>query len=288
MYQKTKLPDDFCVFILTHGRPDNVITLKTLERCGYTGRLYLVVDNEDKTIEKYKHNFGAERVIVFDKKAEADACDEGNNFDERRTITMARNACFAIAKSIGIRYFVELDDDYYGFKFRYEKHLSRHWQVKDINKVMLSFLEFYKGTPCHSVAFSQGGDHIGGFLETKMKRKCMNSFFCSTERPFRFVGAMNEDVNTYTTLGSRGFLFFTFTSFQLDQTQTQASSGGITDMYKRFGTYCKAFTTVMMAPSAVKVSMMQSTNPRIHHTINWRQAVPCIISEKHRKQSEVI
>ena len=71
------LPDTFCVFILTHGRPDNVVTLKTLERCGYTGRLYFVVDNEDATVDRYRENFGEDRVIVFDKKAEADACDEG-------------------------------------------------------------------------------------------------------------------------------------------------------------------------------------------------------------------
>jgi hypothetical protein len=79
------LPDTFCIFILTHGRPDNVITLKTLERCGYTGRIYLVIDNEDKTADRYRANFGADKVVMFDKKAEADRCDEGNNFDERRT-----------------------------------------------------------------------------------------------------------------------------------------------------------------------------------------------------------
>ena len=94
---------------------------------------------------------------------------------------------------------------------------------------------------------------------------------------------MNEDVNTYTTLGSRGGLFFTFTSLQLNQTQTQATSGGITEMYLRFGTYCKAFTTVMMMPSSVKVSMMNTTNPRIHHLISWAQTVPCIIRQSLKK-----
>lgn len=112
-----------------------------------------------------------------------------------------------------------------------------------------------------------------------LKRKCMNSFFCSTERPFRFVGAMNEDVNTYTTLGSRGGLFFTFTSVQLDQKETQSQNGGITDMHKRFGTYCKSFTTVTMMPSAVRVGMMAARHPRLHHLIDWSRAVPCIVPE---------
>ena len=54
-------------------------------------------------------------------------------------------------------------------------------------------------------------------------------------------------------------------------------------MYLRFGTYCKAFTTVMMMPSSVKVSMMNTTNPRIHHLIKWANTVPMIIDERHKK-----
>jgi len=282
--KKNKLPDTFAVFILTHGRPNNVITVKTLRRHGYTGKIVFVIDNEDDCRPDYIKNFGAENVSIFDKKAEADNCDEGNNFDERRTITMARNACFDIAQSRGITHFLQLDDDYTEFKFRFEKELSKKWIILDLDSVINSFLAYYNAIPALSIAFSQGGDHIGGYAgQTKLRRKCMNSFFCSTERPFKFVGAMNEDVNTYTTLGSRGALFFTFTSVQLDQKQTQSQVGGITDMYQKFGTYCKAFTTVMMQPSSVKVSMMQSVNSRIHHAVNWKTTVPRIIKEKYKK-----
>ena len=59
---------DFVAFILTHGRPDNVKTYKTLKKYGYTGKIYLIVDNEDKTIDKYIQNFGVENVKIFDKK----------------------------------------------------------------------------------------------------------------------------------------------------------------------------------------------------------------------------
>jgi hypothetical protein len=274
---------DFCVFILTHGRPDNIITLVTLKQCGYTGKIYLVVDNEDKTVNKYIENYGSEKVKIFDKKYYADNVDEGNNFDERRTITMARNACFDIAMDLGITYFMELDDDYGQFKFRFSENLFNKWLINNLDMVIDSFLNFYKSINAKSIAFSQGGDHIGGFSITKLKRKCMNSFICSTERPFKFVGAMNEDVNTYTTLGSRGNLFFTFTSVQLDQKETQSQTGGITDMYLKYGTYCKGFTTVMMHPSGVKVAMMNSTNPRLHHSIKWVNTVPVIIDEKYKK-----
>jgi hypothetical protein len=168
---------DFTVFILTHGRPDNVRTLTTLKKRGYTGNWFMIVDNEDKTLDRYIKNFGADRVIVFDKKEIADRTDEGNNFDNRKVIIHARNACFEIAERLGIKYFLQLDDDYTQFAFRFENAIGVEPIIKDIDRVFDVFLEFYKSTNVKSIAFSQGGDHIGGFTITKMKRKCMNSFF---------------------------------------------------------------------------------------------------------------
>jgi len=271
---------DFAVFILTHGRPDNVKTLRLLKARGYTGAIYFIVDNEDKTIEQYQKNYGIENVKIFDKKAMADLIDEGNNFDERRTITHARNACFDIAKEIGITYFVQLDDDYYSLGYRF---IEGEKKINNLDKVFDIMLNFYKSIKAKSIAFSQGGDHIGGFSGIKLKRKCMNSFFCSVDRRFQFVGAMNEDVNTYTTEGSRGNLFLTFTNINLSQGDTQSQNSGITDMYLRYGTYCKAFTTVMMQPSSVKVSMMNSKNQRIHHSIKCINTSPMILDEKYKK-----
>jgi len=287
---------DFAVFILTHGRPDNIKTLSTLKKCGYSGRIYFIVDNEDKSIDKYIKNYGSESVKVFDKKDMADNVDEGNNFDERRTITHARNACFSIAKDIGVAYFIQLDDDYTAFDFRIDTESTENCgdinPIKNIDKVFGLLLNYYKNNSFLSIAFSQGGDFIGGINNGKgayrfNKRKCMNSFMCSTERSFKFIGAMNEDVNTYTTEGSRGKLFLTVPFVSLTQKATQSQKSGITDMYARYGTYCKAFTTVMMHPSGVRVSMMNSSNPRIHHTIKWLNTAPMIIDERFKKPKKL-
>lgn len=272
--------NDFTVLILTHGRPDNVITIGSLQRAGYTGDIHLVVDNEDKKTDEYIKNYGKAKVHIFDKKKYADEVDECNNFDERRTITHARNASFDIARKLGYKYFMQLDDDYTSFSYRNEEN---GLQIKSLDKVLSYFLEFYKSIPALSIAFSQGGDHIGGFDKLMLKRKCMNSFLCSTDRPFKFVGAMNEDVNTYTTLGSRGALFFTYMGLQLNQKMTQSQDGGITDMYLKYGTYCKAFTTVINMPSSVKVALMGNKNMRIHHNISWNNTVPKILSPELKK-----
>jgi hypothetical protein len=272
--------NNFAVFILTHGRPDNVKTLRLINARGYTGKVYFVVDNEDKTLDRYIENFGIDNVKVFDKKAMADKVDEGNNFDNRKVIIHARNYCFDLAKELGIKYFVQFDDDYYSLGYRY---IEGEKKINNLDKVFELMLKFYKSCNILSICFSQGGDHIGGFSGIKLKRKAMNSFFCSTDRPFQFVGSINEDVNTYTTLGSRGELFFTFTNINLSQGDTQNSKGGMTDEYALSGTYVKSFHSVMMQPSSVKISIMNAKNTRLHHSIKWINTTPMIIDNRHKK-----
>ena len=46
----------FCVLILTNNRPDRVHTVKTLNKHGYTGAWFLVIDDEDPTANEYKKN----------------------------------------------------------------------------------------------------------------------------------------------------------------------------------------------------------------------------------------
>jgi len=282
---------DFVAFILTHGRPNDVITHRSLLSAGYTGPLFLVIDNEDETVDEYRRNFGAENVIVFDKKAMASRIDEANNFDDRRVIVHARNACFDIAARLGFKFFVELDDDYFAFLLRDHptsgEGRPRAYLIKRMDAVLEAMVEFLETTPALTIAMSQGGDHIGGFDGIEMKRKAMNSFVCSTEKRFMFSGAVNEDVNNYVRNGSLGGLFFTFTGLQLNQRETQSRTGGMTDIYLDGGTYVKSFYTVLFAPSSVQVGLMGWRSRRFHHLVNWSAAVPKIVPERFRKENEV-
>ena len=114
-------------------------------------------------------------------------------------------------------------------------------------------------------------------------RKCMNSFICSTKRPFKFIGRINEDVNTYTHEQSKGLLMGTIPMVSLTQKTTQKNKGGMTDIYLDNGTYVKSFYTVIFSPSCCTIKPMGDTNKRLHHSINWENAVPKIIKETLKK-----
>lgn len=285
--------DDFAVFILTHGRADNLVTLNTLKRQGYTGKWYLIIDNEDEQAPLYYKNFGRDRVVMFDKQAAYDRADTMDNFGQKKAIIYARNECFRIAKELGLTYFLMLDDDYSGFYYRFEedgKLRGKSFSGSQLEKVFEAMLDFLDVSGAKTVAFSQGGDFIGGANSSNNRfqkgilRKAMNSFFCRVDRPIEFRGTMNEDVTTYATLGSRGDLFFTICKTSLVQLQTQSLDGGMTSVYLDGGTYLKSFYSIMSMPSCIKARMMFGSNGRIHHNVMWEQCVPKIIREEYRKE----
>lgn len=281
--------DDFAVFILTHGRPDNVITYNTLKQMNYKGKIYLIIDNEDDKADLYYENFGKDNVIMFDKLKKSKEFDTVDNDENRKTIVYARNASFDIAKELGLKYFLELDDDYDQFRGRMQVgNILSSFKIKDINKLFELAIEFLEKIPALTVAFAQGGDFIGGIgssvWKKQLARKAMNTFFCKTDRKFDFIGRINEDVNTYTMQGTKGNLMFTIANVMINQATTQENSGGMTDVYLDSGTYVKSFFTVICSPSCTKISTMGNKFMRIHHKILWEKCTPKILNERWKKK----
>jgi hypothetical protein len=276
-------PPNFAVFILTHGRAGRVSTLPKLREHGYTGPVFIVIDDEDSQGDAYRAEFG-DAVLMFSKREIAERFDQGDNSSDRRTVFYARNAVWDLARQVGVRYFMQCDDDYQGFWIRTDARPDGAHRVTDLDAILSAMLDYFASIPALSIAMSQGGDHIGG-PGGVMLRKAMNTFLCDTERPFRFVGRFNEDVNTYASLSRTGALFLTIPRIQVLQLPTQSNPGGITELYLESGTYVKAFTSVMYVPSAVKIAFLyyMTRKQRIHHRVHWPDCSAQILRERYRK-----
>lgn len=285
-----KANKNFAVFILSHGRPDNVITYQTLRKLGYTGKIYIICDDEDKTLGQYKEKYKNE-VIVFSKKDYQGKFDIMDNFGGNKVIVYARNACYDIARKLKLDYFFEYEDDYTDFRYRYVDGESlRAVKVNDLDAIMDRMINCLNETKAATIAFAQGGDFINGALSFKhntFKRKAMNTFVfkvnADPKDDIKFIGRMNDDVNTYLNQGKVGKLFTQVSNISLVQLITQSNTGGNTEAYKQFGTYVKSFYSVMVEPSCCKIDLMGKTNKRIHHRIAWKNAVPKILDETVKK-----
>lgn len=279
--------NDFAVMIICHGRAENVPTYTTLRKYGYTGRIIVVCDDEDKDLPNYQSIYP--EVQVFSKQEVLKYTDPMDNKHDMRCAVYARNACFDIAEKLGLKYFAEYDDDYTSHPYRWEENgVMYRSTLANLDAVFEAYLDFLEtNNNIYSVAFGQPGDFIGGvgsrLHQMKYRRKCMNSWICKTERRFTFNGTMNDDTNAFTLLGSQGKVFLTFDFMMIDQPETQSVKGGMTEMYLGSGTYQKSFFTVLQCPSFVKIGMMGDTHYRMHHQIDHACAYPMIISGRYKK-----
>lgn len=287
--------DDFAVFILSHGRANKVYTVDLLKRINYTGKWYIIIDNYDNQAQQYYDKYGKDRVIMFDKDEASKYVDTVDNQKTMNVVIFARNYCWTIAKNLGLKWFLEFDDDYNELKTRYIKDdgtFSAKW-VGDFDAVCEEYIKYMEDTNLYTVCFSQQGDFIGGTTSSmwtdKVKRKAMNSFFCCVDRPFYFYGRLNEDLTMSVQCGKLGMPMLTTCDIMLHQMNTQQNSGGLTDAYLLYGTYVKSFYSVIYNPSCTKISTLGESvkdfsHMRYHHAVDWNLAVPKIVSDRFRKE----
>jgi hypothetical protein len=280
------MQNDFAVIIPTHGRHDRVFTIDSLKKSGYTGNFYLLCDDEDKQLDKYKAKYG-DKVMVFSKDDYKGKFDKMDNFGNKACVVYARNAMWDIAKKIGLKYFAVADDDYVAFQKRITKDGGYYGKMikNNLDDVFNSYIDFLKTSGVDTVCFAQGGDYIGGKDNSKVtngfkvSRKMMNLYFFDVDKPIEFKGTINEDLTSSVTEGRTGRIILTSLMNSIDQNETQAQAGGLTEIYLELGTYVKSFYSVIAAPSCVKVALMGRTQTRIHHQVTWKNAVPKIIRE---------
>jgi hypothetical protein len=279
------MQSDFAVVIPTHGRHDRVYTENTLRRCGYTGQIYLVCDDEDKQLPLYKQKYG-DKVLVFNKDEWQGRFDKMDNFGNKACVVYARNALYSLAKKAGLKYIAVLDDDYGAIQYRITPDGGYYGKkMNNADAVFSAYLDFFIESKVDTICFAQGGDYIGGEENSKVvdgfkvSRKMMNFYFFDVDRPLEFKGTLNEDLTSSVAEGMIGKIILTSLMNSVTQKETQSNAGGLTEIYLELGTYVKSFYSVMYAPSCIRIAAMGAGSMRIHHEVNWKCAVPKIIRE---------
>lgn len=231
----------FAIFILTNGRPNHQYTLEFLRK-SFKGDVFLICDNEDKTLKEYQNNYG-EQVIVFDKNEWVSKSDPMDNFQSKNSVLYARNAVFEIAKDMGYEYFVMVDDDVTGLSFRYEKDGKLVGKpVKNFNKVSSVILETMDNTGTDFFSFGVDKIYLGGLANNQYQKKIIDKvycfIFCRTEQQHFYKGIMNEDeINNLLSM-SVGKLAKSLTVIQIQyKPMGPENIGGNAETYKENDMY---------------------------------------------------
>ncbi len=198
----------FLPFILTHGRPDKVLTYRTLRRLAIPGKFLSLL------MMKIRHGIRHGWIWwtgagIFQSRY-CQSFDEADNFGDRRSIFYARNACSTWQNWSGV-------NTSFSSMMIITVPVSGGSQLwpglfpdKETDAILSEMLAYYESIPALSIACRRAGI----FLVTMAAM--LRGWNAGNEQLYLFGwstvlihGAHYEDVNTYTNLGRCGELFMT-------------------------------------------------------------------------------
>lgn len=275
----------FAIFILTHGRPHNQITLETLRRLGYTGKVYLVVDDQDKTLAEYDDIY--EDVICFKKDVFIGSTETGLSSPEPKFAVFARNAIESIALSDGYDAFMMLDDDIINIRARLpDGSVLKSYSLKGcFDEVVDRCVEYVTtaGVACMGLGFCNL--YIGGVenfeKENSRQRLCAEAFIRNTAYKVNWRLNMVEDLITSIDGAVDNQVWFQFLPLQVDIRMSEGVvDGGNSDVYRKLGKFRVNFMPVIAYPSSNVMRYGKDWSV----TTTPETCVPKIISSSYRKE----
>lgn len=281
--------DDFAIFVLTHGRPNTQLTLNRLLSAGYSGRYYLVLDDQDKTIQQYIDNFGPDKIIIFDKNHYLNTIDVGTNTPSDKCILYAKAAAEDIALELGLSAFVIADDDITNFRYRYvDGDLLRSQPINmDIDTAFEAYIEFLLATDTVSLGFGPtlcyfAGASIFGEEKIQTLRIPYNFTFRNTKHYVNWVSSYGEDVITDMINSKVGEKWMVMPHIQFDCIAPgSGAEGGMAETYKSHSQFKLVMYDFMYLPVGIK--------PLLHQGKKWvcgiqrDRAFPKIISDSYKR-----
>ena len=278
----------FAVFILTHGRPHNQLTVKSLQDVGYTGDLYLVVDDQDESINEYIAVWGADKVIVFNKDYFIHNTDTGLHTPIPKFAVFARNAIEHIAKEMGYKTFMMLDDDITKFRVRLPDGDSlKSYQIAgQFDSIIENSVDYVLNCDIACLGLGFCNLYIGGVgnfnKENPRQRLCAEAFVRNTAHPISWRLNMVEDLITSIDAAISGEVWFQFLPIQCEIKMSEgAVDGGNSDVYRQLGMYRISFMPVIAYPSSNAVRFGKKTWAS---TTTPDKCIPKIISSRYRKE----
>jgi hypothetical protein len=280
--------DDFAIFIISHERADRVESYDMLRKAGYTGKICIVVDDEDSQLSEYKEKFIGlgDDYVIYNKdvyRASTEVCRRVEG-----CATYARNAVEYFAKAKGLKAFMVADDDLLRLRFRHdEKGVLKSTPVTSgLNEILESYIDFILESNIACVSFGTANAYMNGIKPESVSnnRLPFNCFIRNAEYTWTWKAEIYEDAVTSILESWNGDFAMQLPFIQCDMCPMDAGAkGGMTDVYSAISQYEKNFPVLIYAPSCVKLGLGKRS---FIYTVQKKNAFPKLISGKYKKVVE--
>lgn len=275
----------FAVFILSHKRADRVETFATLKNAGYTGKIYVVVDNQDPMLEKYQERFGDD-VLVFDKQIYIDKTDTLETDRKRSSAVYARNFIEDAAKKFNLDVFGMFDDDVLNLRYRWiECGKIRSMKVyQGLDDILNYYIEYMLRSNFQAISFGNVMTFVGGIdgLESRLskERLTFQIHIRNTKYPLEWKSIINNDSITELQSIKLGNIWLSIPWIVYDSPVMNTLSGGMKSVYDSLSSFSRAFYATIAEPSCC---LPRFRKDKFNIGRNNNSAYPMIISGRYKK-----
>lgn len=281
---------DFAIFIITHARPTNQLTLNLLLEYGYTGEYYLVLDDQDD-VQAYIDLYEPEHIIIFSKEYYFSIADTGLSKQERvlKFPQYARMAIEDYARDNNYPFFLVLDDDITSIRLRVDENgvLKSYHMNGIIDKVLESCIQFVDEANIACASFGFSNTYRSGvsalYKETARNRMCAETFLRNGRFKVDWRPLMIHDLLTSISHNMQGQVWMQLLNIQVDIKMSEGKvDGGSADVYRTFNKFRRVCFPLMMYPSC---NYPRFYNGKWITTLNTENSCNKIIGSRYKKCS---
>lgn len=278
---------NFAIFIISHERANRVETYDTLKQGGYTGQIFVVIDDEDSMLRTYLDRFGDD-VLIFDKQVYTKEVDTITNDKRLSSAVYARNAVEDFAKLFELDAFVTMDDDVTNLRYRYLEDDTAKSQrlTKNLDIVFNEYTDYLIKGNIATLSFANVMIYAGGVKSEDDKIRLGSHRYTTcihirnTKLPVNWISLTNEDSISGGVTAQRGYIWWTLPPIVYDTSQLGVLPGGMKSIYDKFPPFSRAFLSTVALPAVNRVGC---TKDRFNIHRNLKSAYPMIISSRYKK-----
>lgn len=281
---------NFAVMICTHGRPNAQHTLDFLRNNGYTGKIILVVDDEDDTVtDLMLKTYPNADTIKFDKQEWIDKSDTGTIENQRKCILYAKNYCEHLAQNLKLEAFVIADDDIFNLRYRYPEDgkLKSLKITQNLDGVINAYVDFMLSTDIVATGFGFTQFYFSGensfspenFLKYRVP---YNFVFRNTKHKIDWMSWFGEDIITAVMYNKRGYFMQDIPYIQQEIKPLAKEAGGMKETYDSNSDIRLTMQNVMYLPSELKAYRY---NSKYMASIKKDNSFPMLVSSRYKKTS---
>lgn len=288
---KEKFGMRFNIYIPSYKRAGITLTDKMLDMFGVKN-YYLCIDPDQYT--EYKKHYPKEHLIIRDwtlkSEEKVDLASSIITPDYLHGPCGVFNSLLYLARATGETHYWTIDDDMMaigirafkggsdGLSIAKEKYQKENWYRCSALKPEygFNFIEFMNDLEEISLKTRNGGmvalEKYGlAFalpISWKMGTRAFSYYLTNVEKQCNHIGTQNNDIITSLEMGKHGYSNIIFEGYGYASLDTQSQKGGVSDVYRVFGTLDKGKVLVQAQPNYSKISNVYN---RIHHTVDFNQ-----------------